>query len=517
MNSGAFYTAAIGACDERLEQIRRRTRAISGLRLLGFAALVWTAWELIRTGSAWWAAGAVGSAAGFVGAVNWYFRLKDKRLLWEKLVFVNTNEGAVLQGQQNGFPDGGEFLAGVIYGDDLDVFGPRSIFHALNRTTTPHGTEALAGWLRETLQDPGAIRERQDAVRALAGQADLRRMLTAKGLLAGSEGSAVSGGLPGAGGGNVGDLRTLKKWLNTPPRLYPLVWLRVLVGVVTVINVLLLLYALGGGPYGPVISSIAITWIIIGYFSKYIHRQHQLIGHKQAVFEQYADILSVFSDAEATDSALLGALRGRAREAHGAIRRLSRLTSFFDQRLNLLVFTFLNSLAFYDLQCLVALERWKVRYPGTAACVDRSGGQYRGVEFAGDICLQSSGLCLPHRAGSGDRLSIEARQIAHPLIPANRRVANDLQDRPGRKADPGDGLQYVGEDHFSAHHRREPAAGTMRIAGLCGGVLLFTDAAVDVAADQRFAAGPDFVLHGGAKEAAADRGDRWIRGSLPWC
>ncbi len=448
MNIGAFYTAAIGGCDERLEQIRRRTRAVSGLRLLGFAVLVWTVWELIRTGSAWWAAGAVGSAAGFVGAVNWYFRLKDKRLLWEKLVFVNTNEGAVFQGQQNGFPDGGEFLAGVLYGDDLDVYGPRSVFHALNRTTTPHGTEALAGWLRETLQDPGAIRERQGAVRALAGQADLRRMLTAKGLLAGGEGSAVSGGSPGAGGGNVGDLRTLKEWLNTPPRLYPLVWLRVLVGVVTVINVLLLLYALGGGPYGPVISSIAITWIIIGYFSKYIHRQHRLIGHKQAVFEQFADILSVFSGAETgastggngpetgrstggpaperQDSALLGALREQAREAHGAIRRLSRLTSFFDQRLNLLVFTFLNSLAFYDLQCLVALERWKVRYRARLPAWIEAVGNIEALNSLATFAFNHPDYVYPtlHEAGP---LFIEAKQIAHPLIPANRRVANDFR------------------------------------------------------------------------------------------
>ncbi|HXB34748.1 MAG TPA: hypothetical protein VNV35_15045, partial [Puia sp.] len=74
MNVGAYYSGAIGACDERLEQIRRRTGAVSGLRLLVFSGLIWTVWELIGGWSLWWAAAALGSAAGFVGSVNWYFR-----------------------------------------------------------------------------------------------------------------------------------------------------------------------------------------------------------------------------------------------------------------------------------------------------------------------------------------------------------------------------------------------------------------------------------------------------------
>jgi hypothetical protein len=435
MNIGAYYTEAIGVCGERLEQIRLRSRAVSGLRLLVFGGLVWAVVELIQTGSVWWAAGTIGFAAAFIGAVNWYFRLKDRRLLWEKLVFVNTNEWAVMQERPNGFPDGKNFLTGVIYGDDLDIFGPLSVFQALNRTTTLHGTEALAGWLREPVLAPDAIRERQEAVRALAGQADLRRLLTAKGLLAGGGGS---------GGGNssqdkTSDLRTLKEWLNTPPRVFPLVWLRILIGLWTVVNVVTALYGLSEGNYTPAILSIAVTWIIIGSFSKYIQRQHQLIGHKQAVFEQYADILSVFSIAEAGGSgtsgpkaggsALIEKLRGQAVEAHGAIRRLSQLTSFFDQRLNLLVFTFLNSLAFYDLQCMVTLERWKSRYRDRLPAWIEAVGNIEALNSLATYAFNHPGYVYP-AVNEGDELFIEAKQLAHPLIPANRCVANDFRIGP---------------------------------------------------------------------------------------
>jgi hypothetical protein len=428
MNVGAYYTEAIAACDERLEQIRRGTRAVSGLRLVVFAGLVWAVWELIRAGSSWWVAGTLGFAAAFIGAVNWYFRLKDKRLLWEKLVFVNTNEWAVLQGQPNGFPDGKVFLAGVIYGDDLDIYGPRSVFHALNRTTTLHGTEALAGWMRKTLQSPGAIRERQDAVKALAHQGEMRRLLTANGLLAGGEGSAGGGPTPG----KAADLRTLEEWLNTAPRIYPLIGLRIGIGLWTMVNVGLLIYGLSAGSYNLVLYSIGITWIVIGYFSKYVHRQHQLIGHKQAVFGQYADILSVFSTAETGGSAVLEELRGQAREAHGAIRRLSRLTSFFDQRLNLLVFTFLNSLAFYDLQCMVALERWKTRYRARLPVWIEAVGNIEALNSLATFAFNHPNYVYPAVQEEG-QLFIEAKQLGHPLIPANRCVANDFSIGPGEK------------------------------------------------------------------------------------
>jgi len=438
MNIVSYYTAAIGVCNDRLTQIRRKSKAVSGLRLLVFAGLVGVVVELIRDNSMSWAIGVLGLAAGFIVAVNWYFRLKDQRLLWEKLVFVNTNEWAALQEQPNGFPDGAPFLRGVIYGDDLDVFGPLSVFHALNRTTTLHGAETLGGWLRASLLAPAAIRERQEAVKTLSGQAELRRLLTAKGLLA----EGVGGGA--ATSGEAADLRTLTNWLNRAPRLYPLIWLRVLLGMLTAVNVGLLFYGLSEGNYGPVIGSIAVSWMITGYFSKYVHRQHQLIGHKQAVFGQYADILAVFSAVETDGSTLLEELRGRARQAHGAIRQLSRLTSFFDQRLNLLVFIFLNSLAFYDLQCMVALERWKMRYRAKLPAWIEAVGNIEALNSLATFgfnhpdhvypTVAESEVAVSGRLGvdptpgtSGHGLFIDAVQLAHPLIPAARRVANDFR------------------------------------------------------------------------------------------
>ena len=405
------YSSASGAYEAELSRVSRRTNAVAGLRLLLFALAFAALWQLIRIGSGVLIAATVAAIGGFVAAVNWYFQLKDRRLLWEKLHFVAENERSVMAGETNKFPDGKNYLSGVIYGDDLDIFGPFSVFHALNRTTTPHGAETLARWLAQAPLPPSAILHRQKAVKALAGQAERRRLLTAKGLLAEA---------PAA------DLQSLSPWLNTPPRLYNLPWLRILLGVITLVNLAFLLYALADGSYAPLLSSIAVSWMITGSFSKYVQRQHRLIGHKQAVLGQYADILAVFSAVDPEGSSMLEELRGEARDAHGAIRQLGRLTSFFDQRLNILVAIILNSLCFYDLQCMVGLERWKARYRGKFPEWIGTVGEIEALNSLATFAFNDPGYIYP-LVEEGETLFIDAKELAHPLIPAKRRISNDVR------------------------------------------------------------------------------------------
>jgi hypothetical protein len=411
MNPESYYRSAVSEGLERLNGIRGQAATVSFLRLLIFIGLAAELWALSRGYSVGGLVIAVGLAGAFIGSVNWYFRLKDQRLLWEKLVFVNENEQGVLAGRTNQFPDGKAFLDGLGYGDDLDVYGPQSLFHTLNRTTTLHGTEVLAEWLGKSCASPDAIRAQQEAVRVLAGQAGLRQLLTAKGLLAGD---------------HPGDLHTMSDWLNAKPRLLGRVWLRVLMGLVTVVNIALLLYAFSGGPYWPLLLTIAAGWAIKSFFSKYIQQQHQQVEHKQAAFMQYADILAVFCGVETGGSATLEKLRSTALEAHTAIRQLSKLVSFFDQRLNMLVNLLLNSLAFYDLQCMVALERWKGRYAPVFPEWTAAVGDIEGLNSLAMFAFNNPEYIYPVAVEPGPLL-IETAQLAHPLIPAARRVANDFR------------------------------------------------------------------------------------------
>jgi hypothetical protein len=416
-----FYQSAIHSGDDRLQSIRRKSNGLSLLRLLLFGGLVFTLWFLFRQFSVGLLLLAVVLAASFLVCVNLYFRLKEQAALWEKLLFVNTNEKGLLEGSANHFPDGRSFLDPDNYLDDLDIFGPASVFYVLNRTTTLHGEAALTALLRQSLLSVDEIGRQQAAIQALAIQSDLRRLLTAKGLLTGDR---------------QANLHNLTGWLNMEPRLYHRKGLRIGIGILTLANLAALLYSFSSGNYTPLVIAIVVCRLLTGYFSKSVSRQHQLISNKQPIFEQYADILLVFSTADPGSSPMLEQLRSRSQEAHTAIRRLSRLTSFFDQRMNLLVNLILNSLAFYDLQCMVALERWKARYKADFPAWVEAVGQieclnslatfaFNHPEYAYPLPVGSAGGPGSDPRGRGD-LFIEATQLAHPLIPAKRRVANDF-------------------------------------------------------------------------------------------
>jgi hypothetical protein len=424
MHLATFYDASISTCEDRLRTIRRKSNLVSLIRLLLFAVLVYVVYLLFRQYSMLLLFLSIGVLAGFIACVNLYFRLKDERTLWEQLVFVNTNERGLLAGKTNVFPDGVAFLDPDNYLDDLDIFGGSSLFHLLNRTTTLHGEAALAALLRNTSLAAGDILAEQEAIRSLAAQADCRRLLTATGRLA---------------TGKAGDLRPLGDWLRIKPRLYQHKALRVLIGLLTLGNLAAILYFLFSNNYTLIVAGILVCRLLTGYFSKSVSREHQLISHQQAILEQYADILSVFSTVDAGGSAILQELQKQARVAHTAIRQLSRLASFFEQQHNLLVNAFLNSLIFYDLQCLIALERWKARYKaelpgwieavGSIECVNSLATfAFNNPEYVYPLPVAGSpgGTVADGVSATGGALFLEAKGLAHPLIPARRRVANDF-------------------------------------------------------------------------------------------
>jgi hypothetical protein len=412
MHLTTFYDSAIGSCEEKIKSIQQKINIVSLVRLLLFAGFAYTLWSFTHGFSINLLVLAVLLAGLFIGSVSRYFRLKDERALWEKLLFVNTNELGVLKGQPNRFPDGAGRVDPEkdIYADDLDIFGPSSLFLLLNRTTTSHGTATLADLLRQTVISPDRIRQHQEAISALAGQADLRRLLTAKGLM--TEGKA-------------GNLHDLDNWLQMPSVIYQHKILRVAIAVLTVANIAAIFFWLSSNNYAPLIAGILICRIVVAWFSKAAHAQHQTIAEKHALLEQYADILSVFSTVDASASPGLQELKSKAQAAHTAIHQLSRLTSFFEQQHNLIVSAILNSLAYYNLQCMIALERWKSRYKADYPAWIDAVGAIECFNSLATFAFNNPEYIYPSPVDGG-RLHLEATGLAHPLIPAQRRVANDF-------------------------------------------------------------------------------------------
>jgi len=347
--------------------------------------------------------------AAFIVMIKLYFRLGDQKALLEKLLFVNTNEQAVLNNQPNGFPDGKEQLDSDSYLDDLDIFGPRSLFHLINRTTTTHGKTRLSTLLRKPiLTIPGIIRQQQ-AVRVMTRQPDKRQLLTAKGLMVDEK---------------EGNLYSLLDWLATPSRIQGRKGITVLRWLLIAYNLFCIGLYLATDIYVPLLLGVILSWVITASYKTYIFHQHLLISRKQAILDQYSSILAVFNTMDTEGSPLLQEEQARTDRAYHAIRRLSQLSGFFDQRLNMLVNIFLNSFILYDLQCMAALEKWKETYKKEFPEWIDAVGNIECLNSLATLAFSNPSFNYPAPLDSG-QLQIAATGMAHPLIPEGERVNND--------------------------------------------------------------------------------------------
>lgn len=405
----AYYQEQAEFYKDRLRDIKNRYRLVGLFRLLSFVAFLFAGYQWLQHYNGLLLAVWILSIAAFIVLVRMALRLNDQKALAEKLLFINENEIRVLQDQPNGFSDGSQFATSDDYSGDLDIFGQGSLFQLLNRTTTLHGAKQLAGMLQQPLSHANPIEAQQEAVKELSGQKELRQLITAHGLLHEE---------------NEGNLYDVVSWLRLPPVLHGQNWIRVMRFVVPLISVAALIYYLISDSYFPLALVVILSWSIIGSRAKKIKDQHNLLGKKQSILEQYATILTHFSKVQTGSSELLQQEKELAQSAYSAIKKLSSLASFFDQRLNLLVNIFLNSFFLYDIQCLWALENWKkthtARFNEWIDCV----GTIETLNSLATFAFNNPSF--QYATPVGEKMMISASGLAHPLIPARERVANDF-------------------------------------------------------------------------------------------
>src|SRR5579859_8132409 len=131
-----FYKDRINDYTARVQSVQQRFRLVALLRLIVFVALSVAVYRLFKGYSIPGIVIAGVLLVLFILLVRFAFQLKDRLALWEKLLFVNTNESDLLGNALNQFDDGSAFPRDESYLDDLDIFGKSSLFHLLNRTTT---------------------------------------------------------------------------------------------------------------------------------------------------------------------------------------------------------------------------------------------------------------------------------------------------------------------------------------------------------------------------------------------
>lgn len=165
-----FHLEQIDRYSRELSKLKSRLLLISLLRLISFAMLVAMIYYAVSTGHRVYFYAIGITTIIFLILLRYFSDYRAKKSFVEQLHFINANERGIVEKQTNEFDDGSEYAHDAIYADDLDIFGRQSLFHYLNRTTTLHGGQALAGILNHPPQSHHTIALNQEAVRQLSNQ-----------------------------------------------------------------------------------------------------------------------------------------------------------------------------------------------------------------------------------------------------------------------------------------------------------------------------------------------------------
>ena len=297
------------------------------------------------------------------------------------------------------------------YADDLDVFGPGSLFQLLSSCRTPMGEERLAGWLLTASKTPD-IRERQSRVAALRGRIDLRERIAVV---------------------NAGRKRSihadrLMAWSEQPlslPSLRPVV-----VAMALAFLAALVVYMTGGpGIYVAIVP--VVNLLMLGWLGKRANAIAESLSSstESAALELLSNVIKEI-EIESFDEPALMALARRLKgdantpSASRGIARLARISDWADSRHN--VFLRLSEIPLlFTLQLAYAAESWRQRH----------GKELRGwVDVVAEMeaLLSLAGYSYEHPTYPFAEISedtqprFETAEMAHPLIPAATAVANSL-------------------------------------------------------------------------------------------
>ena len=403
------YNEHLSKYSETLHRVTRTLGIISIFRFVSFVLTCYLVYNALKKPDDIIILGSVFTLIAFIISVRLAFRFQDRKRLVEKLIYVTVNELKILGGGLNQFDNGGKFLDPHNYTGDLDIFGSGSLYGVLNRTTTSHGSEMLSSALQQPLMTDELITAYQQAVKTMSAQTDTRLLITAHGLLNEEK---------------EGNLRDIRTWLQEKNKMAQMKWLQVVRFAVPVFNIWAFYYYLDTDKLGPVLIGLAVAYSIIIAFSGYIASQHKLLTKKQAILDQYAAILRIFGKTDVGDAQLLSDLKSEVLNADHGIHQLAKLSSMFDQRLNLVVIILLNGFLLYDIQCMLKLEQWKEKYKNKFDNWIEIVGRIELLNSLGGFAFNNPAYTYPlvH-----NKMEIGAAAIAHPLISSERNVANSLE------------------------------------------------------------------------------------------
>ncbi len=409
------YRARLSARRATHARLSRIDEQLSYARLAVFAAVVllivgaWRGWM-----APWWIALPV---VGFVALVVRHDAVIRRRDAAARAIAFYDRGLARIEDRWAGGGEPGERFRNPehLYANDLDLFGPASLFELLSIARTRAGEDTLAAWLLAPA-DPEEIRARQQAAGDLTTRLDLREALS----LAGTEVRAAV------------HTEALVAWAEAAP-LVGGAWRRPLAVMLTLAASATAALWISTGNSAPfltvVMAEIAFSWPLRERILKALH------GADGAARD--LDVLAVVLttlERETFAAPRLTSLQGRLTHGSAFIHRLHWFVELHAWQHNA-IFAVLAAPLLWGTHLALAIEAWRRAHGRHVREWLMISGEFEALASLSAYRYEHPDDPFPDIDAAGGRhATYEGEALGHPLLAAARMVRNDASlggtDRP---------------------------------------------------------------------------------------
>jgi hypothetical protein len=404
-NLQAIYAAKLQAHQERLRFLDRRIRQLVWGRI--GVALITIYVTFLGFEKPFYFYLLLPLIALFLFLVSTYGRYAHQKLLTDRLIRFNELELKSLDYEYSQYSSGEQFRdEHHVYSYDLDLFGSGSLFQYLNRCASFLGEQKLASDLLTTERPIVAILERQEAVKELAPLLDLREKLWAMGKMTDGKSQTLD---------HLNQWLSERDWVTGNWKLSLLRWVFPLI---TFSSLLLSFY---DSSYVSVFFILfSVQWTLVSLYSSRVSKTLSLLTHYKEWLENYGELLREFSS-HSFQGPLLKKHGRLAQEAHAEVTRFSKYVNTLEARMNPIANGFGNGLFSFDLHAISSLESWRKRNGSAVESWMESLAEWDALQSIAHFHFSHPNYTFPALT---EEMSLQANDLAHPLIPEKGRVGN---------------------------------------------------------------------------------------------
>lgn len=419
MNPENHYTERLSLTEGQLQQVKKQIFRISMLRLALFIAGIAGLYFFFNQTTLLIICICLTFLPLFI-LVKIHNRFFIRKEWLETQARIIQEELQALSGDYSSFEDGKEYVNPEHpYSFDLDIFGRRSLFQSINRTCTFFGKVRLAEWLQNHLHEKTSIEKRQEMIREISEHTLFREQFRVAGLVHHGQSS---------------DGEKIQAWSQSPAQYLHAGWVKAFIWGVPVINSLLLITSLAGWTsFSWLGLSFGIFLVLSFGIIKRATYIQETYGKQLKSLNGYARLIAL-SKAEEWKSAGMQELMERfnlnGQSPVQALQQLSKELDRLDLRNNQFLYVLLEGSIFFQLQEIVRIERWKVRYGQHISEWLETVGELDALCSLGTFAYNHPQYTYPELTEKP--FCFLATQMGHPLMPASQCVKNDatIPSRP---------------------------------------------------------------------------------------